>query len=44
MTSIETIRNSLHSMTDQHNELLGQIRMAQQDAAEQAAQLPDNPY
>ncbi|HWS47231.1 MAG TPA: hypothetical protein VN636_15295 [Acidimicrobiia bacterium] len=44
MTAIESIRHNVHNMTDAHNQLLGQIRMAQHDAAEQAAQIPENPY
>ena len=45
MTAIGTIRGELHSATDAHNQLLGQIRQAQHDAVEQAAQqIPDNPY
>src|SRR3974390_2708419 len=45
IAAISTIRGELASATNRHNELLGQIRMAQHDAVEQAGQqLPDNPY
>lgn len=42
LSAIKAIQEHLHTCTDQHNQLVAQIRQAQDDANKQAED--DNPY